>query len=102
MIYFSQRKELEDKYREWIKENNIYDCAFNVITFLSEAGLLVETMDAAKFMEELDRMCESHGVTCFGCPLYEFNPKISCESLARKYPRKVIDIVKYWSEEHKE
>lgn len=40
MLWFSQRKELEQKYNEWIKENNAKDSAFNVITFLEELDLL--------------------------------------------------------------
>ncbi len=42
MIWFSGRKKLENKYKEWIKENNIADTSFNVITFLEIQGLLSE------------------------------------------------------------
>lgn len=40
MLWFTQRKELEQKYNEWIKENNVKDTAFNVITFLEGVDLL--------------------------------------------------------------
>ena len=40
MIWFNQRKELEEKYYKWIKENNAKDCVFNVITFLVAKDLL--------------------------------------------------------------
>lgn len=42
MFYFSKRKALENKYKEWIKENNIADTRFNLITFLQFAELLDE------------------------------------------------------------
>lgn len=40
MLWFNKRKELEQKYEEWIKENNAKDTAFNVITFLEGLNLL--------------------------------------------------------------
>lgn len=40
MLWFNKRKELEQKYNEWIKENNAKDTAFNVITFLEGLNLL--------------------------------------------------------------
>ena len=40
MLWFTQRKELEQKYNKWIEENNVKDTAFNVITFLEGLNLL--------------------------------------------------------------
>jgi len=40
MLWFNKRKELEQKYNDWIKENNAKDTAFNVITFLEGLNLL--------------------------------------------------------------
>ena len=102
MIYFSQRKEIENKYREWIKENDLPDCAFNVITFLAGAGLLVETMDAAEFIVERKRMCDSFTDTCHGCPIHKNFPRINCSEILKRQPLKVIGLVKQWSEDHKE
>lgn len=73
MIYFSQRKEIEKKYREWIKEKDLRDCAFNEITFLSIPGLLVETMDAAVFATEMERMCDYYA-RCADCPVEDLYP----------------------------
>lgn len=39
MIFFSKRRELESRYYEWIKENNVKDCPFSVITYMSIHGL---------------------------------------------------------------
>lgn len=41
MIFFSDRKKIEDAYREWLRENpNIKDCPINVVTFMEIKGLL--------------------------------------------------------------
>ena len=40
MIWFSERKELEKQYYEWIKENGIADQPNSVIAFLEINGLL--------------------------------------------------------------
>ncbi len=46
MIWFTERKQLEDKYYEWIKSNKetieLKDCPFNVIVFLDAYNLLDE------------------------------------------------------------
>lgn len=39
-IWFAQRKELEQKYKEWVKQNDLKDGAFNVISFLEAYNLL--------------------------------------------------------------
>lgn len=42
MLFFKRRKILEEQYYEWIKENNVKDCPFNVISYLDVIGLLKE------------------------------------------------------------
>lgn len=54
-ILFSKRKALENKYREWIKENNIIDTRFNLITFLQFAELLDEEK-VEKFLKGADNI----------------------------------------------
>ena len=104
MIYFSQRKEIEKQYREWASENNVPDTAFNVITFLSGARLLVETMEAAEFLKAETRMCDTYN-DCTGCPVKvkaELFSEIDCSDFADHYTEQYVGIVKQWSEEHKE
>ena len=39
MIWFNERKRLEDRYYEWLLKNpGVKDCAFNVISFLCGIG----------------------------------------------------------------
>ena len=40
MVWFSERKELEKQYYEWIKENGIADQPNSVVAFLEINGLL--------------------------------------------------------------
>ena len=41
MVLFKERKELEEQYKQWLKENpEVKDCPFNVITFLQSIGRL--------------------------------------------------------------
>lgn len=46
-LYFNERKQLEDRYYEWVNEERceekMADSPFNVITFLQMQGLLDET-----------------------------------------------------------
>ena len=39
-MLFNQRKQLEQQYYEWIKENGVKDCPFSVISYLDAIGLL--------------------------------------------------------------
>jgi hypothetical protein len=46
-MLFSERKDLENEYHEWLEEVEeanyvLEDCAFNVITFLDSLGYLKE------------------------------------------------------------
>ena len=54
-VWFSERKALENKYREWIKKNNIADTRFNLITFLQFAELLDEEK-IEKFLKGADNI----------------------------------------------
>lgn len=42
MQWFTQRKKLNEKYKNWIKKNKIADTSFNVISFLAGHNLLDE------------------------------------------------------------
>lgn len=50
-IWFSQRKELENRYKKWIKENKVADSIFNVISFLEGYNLL-NRKNVNKFLKE--------------------------------------------------
>lgn len=51
-------------------------------------------MDAVKFLEERNRMCDNYNLCTDGCPLY----KICDFSLG--YFREMVAAVEKWSEEH--
>jgi hypothetical protein len=51
MLVFNKRKQLENKYLEWINENHIEDCAFNMVSFFAVIGVL----DEQKAIEYLQR-----------------------------------------------
>lgn len=53
-------------------------------------------MDAVKFIEELNRMCDSHVGSCEGCPLYT-EP---CLGLRTVDPESLIGVVEEWSTAH--
>lgn len=53
MLWFKQRKELDNKYKEWQKENKVADTSFNVITYLVMQNLLDE--DKVKYLIEEER-----------------------------------------------
>lgn len=41
MIFFGDRKKIENAYQEWLKRNpEIADCPFNVISFMVISGLV--------------------------------------------------------------
>lgn len=43
MIFFDDRKKLDEKYKEWLEiEKDAKDCSFNVITFLITNDLINE------------------------------------------------------------
>lgn len=50
MLFFNKRKELERQYYDWIKDSNIKDCPFNVITFMTAYDLINEE-NVTKFLE---------------------------------------------------
>lgn len=50
MIFFNRRRMLEEQYYKWIKENDLKDCPFNVITFMVAYDLIDEEM-VTKFLK---------------------------------------------------
>ena len=57
-------------------------------------------MDAAKYLKEMNRMC--NGANCCECPLYVNNngKKVNCEILEKEYAEEAVSIVEKWSAEH--
>ena len=57
-------------------------------------------MDAAKYLKEMNRMC--NGANCCECPLYANNngKKVNCKILEREYAEEAVSIIENWSEEH--
>lgn len=50
MIFFNKRKEIQEEYEKWLKDNpDVRDCVFNVITFLESKHWL----DENKIIEDL-------------------------------------------------
>lgn len=49
MLWFGERKELENKYYEWVEKESVNDCPFNVICFLQINGL-IDVEKARKFI----------------------------------------------------
>lgn len=64
MLWFSQRKRLEDMYNQWMIENKVKDCPFNVVTFLSGKGLF----DEKKVRALLDGRTHQVTTVCYGKP----------------------------------
>ena len=53
MILFSDRKKIEDEYKEWLKENpEVTDSPFNVISFMVIKGLVKDRTET-DFYESL-------------------------------------------------
>jgi hypothetical protein len=55
-------------------------------------------MDAVKYLKERNRMCDTFGLSCSGCPLG--NSVEDCDDLQRERPEKAVAIVEKWSKEH--
>lgn len=51
MVWFSDRKKLDDKYKKWIKENYVSNTSFNVISFLA---YLLDEDKVKEFLQEGD------------------------------------------------
>lgn len=86
IVFFSDRKKLENKYCEWLKRSKTAkDCAFNVITFLS--GLL----DENKVKEFLEKFKKVSGEAVL---MEEFKEKLLQEEVDRlnKALRKIDSI----------
>lgn len=50
MLFFNKRRELERQYYDWIRDGNIKDCPFSVITFM-DAYELIDEEKVTKFLE---------------------------------------------------
>ena len=56
-------------------------------------------MDALTFIREFQRMCNSFGGICLGCPLA--GGRTDCDSIMEiKNPRERIDVIERWSVEN--
>lgn len=56
-------------------------------------------MDAVKFIEERNRMCESFGAGCIGCPAYN-EPRCVVSSASTLDAKEQVAIVEKWSVAH--
>lgn len=56
-------------------------------------------MDAIKFIEERNRMCESFGTGCIGCPAYDESHCV-VSSASTLDAKEQVAIVEKWSAEH--
>lgn len=57
-------------------------------------------MDAVRFIEERERMCDSFNGRCTGC---EINKRLHgkiCDAYIRQHPVEAVAIVEKWSKEH--
>lgn len=58
-------------------------------------------MDAAKFLKERNRMCDSYGSSsCRACQINEARGAMRCYDFQKEYPEQVVDIVEKWSKVH--
>lgn len=56
MVWFNQRRELLNRYRNWLSKNpEIYDCPFNVISFLNSCDLFDEEAVADYLLTDKDK-----------------------------------------------
>lgn len=58
MLYFNRRKQLEDKYLEWLEENHIADSAFNMVSFFEIIGIIDEHK-AIKYLQQEEEKDEN-------------------------------------------
>lgn len=57
-------------------------------------------MDAVKFIEERNRMCESFGDCCFGCPAWDGSCKLETGTDIKCAADKQVEILKKWGAAH--
>ncbi len=58
-------------------------------------------MDAVKFFEERERMCDSFNCDCAGCEINKhLYGGMGCDAYVRQHPEEVVTIVEKWSKEH--
>ena len=51
ILWFTDRKKLNDEYKKWAKQNSAADSSFNVITFL-EAKKLLNVQKVKKYLKK--------------------------------------------------
>ena len=56
-------------------------------------------MDTVKFLKTINRMCESYGSSCNGCPISIENC-LDCYSFFQLNLDKTVEIVEKWDKEH--
>ena len=58
-------------------------------------------MDAVKFFEERERMCDSFNGNCAGCEINKYlYGGMGCDAYVRHHPEEAVAIVEKWSKEH--
>ena len=58
-------------------------------------------MDAVKFIEDRERMCDSFNGRCVGCEINKrLHGKIWCDAYIKQHPVEAVAIVEKWSKEH--
>lgn len=58
MLFFKHRKQLTEKYYDWVRLNNVKDCPFSVISFLAANDLLNED----KCMEQIRKKPKQNNI----------------------------------------
>lgn len=58
-------------------------------------------MDAVKFFEERERMCDSFNGNCKGCEINKHRSSDTwCDTYVKYHPEEAVAIVEKWSKEH--
>jgi hypothetical protein len=57
-------------------------------------------MDAVKFIEERNRMCNSFDKYCYGCPAWDGSCKLGTGTYLKCEAAKQVEIVEEWSAAH--
>ena len=109
MVWFSERKELEKQYYEWIKENGIADQPNSVIAFLEINGLLKDEKihekvgvvkskptNFDKITESVENLAEflAPRIICADCPYWKNRncvASLPCEEALQEWLQKECD-----------
>lgn len=88
MNWFSDRKKLTTEYEKWLaQEPELKDCAFNVISFLENKGLLKNLSDESRkhgHWKLLDE-CTNEGVYCSVCSKKVYKTDYANQKIKSKY-----------------